>query len=103
MFESIDFGQGKIVYDDLKYLDEFLPLEEQIDSLKEDLFQVNYSNQYIIDVGWFPSFSLEGQFTIVLIKDYDWTNPVYKVSIKTISELKKSMEQCVSVLSNLIK
>lgn len=63
MFENVDFKKGKILYiDDCK-------------DLKEDLLQVQYANNYLLDVGWYGE---ENGFIIYIIKGYDWENPIRK-------------------------
>ena len=67
MFEGIDFGKGKVSFcDDGIYL-------------KEDLLQVEYSQNKIIDVGWYTE--LNG-FIIYVIQSNNWELPINKYIIK---------------------
>ncbi|MED4753609.1 hypothetical protein [Brevibacillus choshinensis] len=103
MFETINYGSGKVVYNDFVY-DKQIPFEEQLESFKEDLFQVVYQDRYIIDVGWYPSFSKDGEFQIVIIVDFDWEFPYFKRKCRSIEELENYMLECVSIVkSKLIK
>lgn len=77
--KNIDFGIGIVIYNDFN-LDTNNLLENQIWELKQDLLQVKYSdkhdNTYILDIGWYPEFNLDGAFKIVLIRNFDWDKPV---------------------------
>jgi hypothetical protein len=99
LFENVNFEQGMIVYNDLQ-IDEHDSLENQLDNLKEDLFQVNYEDRFIIDVGWFPSFSKDGAFRIVVIEDFEWDNPIYQKTCRSIMELKKYIEESITVVKS---
>lgn len=95
MFEKIQFEPGKIVYDDMQ-IDPNKSLEGQVDNLKEDLFQVNYNDKFIVDVGWFPSFSKDGHFRIVAIEGFNWEVPVFQKTCRTFIELREYVEEAVS-------
>lgn len=75
---SINFGKGVITYNNFN-IDISKPLENQIWELKEDLLQVSYSGRnsstYILDIGWYPEFNVNGNFKILLIRNYDWDIP----------------------------
>lgn len=61
--------------------------------LKEDLFQANYKN-YTIDIGWYPSFDLDGEFQVRIIKSGNWEEPIYKevfVDIFSVADAVKEM------------
>ncbi|WP_160675256.1 hypothetical protein [Clostridium sp. C8-1-8] len=95
--KNIDFGKGIVTYNDFN-IDITNPLENQIWELKQDLLQVNYSdkhdNTYILDIGWYPEFNLKGAFKIVLIRNFDWDNPMI---------MKKSnYEDFYSILANCV-
>lgn len=96
MFEKKWFEPGKVVFDDMQ-IDENASLDSQIDNLKEDLYQVNYDDKYIIDVGWFPSFSLNGHFRVVIIKDFDWESPIFQKKCRTFIELREFVEEAANI------
>ncbi|TYQ15358.1 UNVERIFIED_CONTAM: hypothetical protein Cloal_1801 [Acetivibrio alkalicellulosi] len=101
MFEDLDFTPGNVVYNDFDINDK-MPLSKQIYSLKEDLFQVNYNNKYIIDVGWYPEFNKSGKFNIVIIKDCNWEKPIEKKSCNDIKTLKVYIEEFSLKVKSLI-
>lgn len=68
------------------------------DELKEDMLQVEYPGGYLLDVGWRPSFNLNGNFYICLIKDFDWDTPIYNGSAKDIVSLLFEINQAINKL-----
>lgn len=94
---STDFSHknGVVTFDNL-FLDENKPLIDQLDDLKEDMLQVEFPNAYLLDVGWTPSFNINGKFKIVLIKDYDWQKPVYTGVATNVKDLEREMSLAVS-------
>lgn len=96
---NIDFleNKGNIVFNDFS-LKKNIPLNEQQDELKEDMLQVEYPGGYLLDVGWRPSFDINGRFYICLIKDFDWDTPIYKGSAKDIDSLLFEINQAINKL-----
>lgn len=94
---SIDFSRknGVVIFDNLS-LDENKLLIEQLDDLKEDILQVEFQNTYLIDVGWTPSFNINGKFKIVIIKDYDWQKPIYSGVATNLKDLEREISLAVS-------
>ena len=84
----------KITFNDL-VIDRNKSIFEQLDNLKEDLFQAQYQDE-ILDIGWYPSFSEKGKFVISIIKDFDWKNPIFKKEVKEIEDLLKSIVEILS-------
>lgn len=82
---------GVVSFNDF-IINKTIPLEAQLDNLKEDMLQIEFSDGYLLDVGWRPSFSKNGEFKIVLIKDFNWNEPVYAGSAKNIIALEKEIE-----------
>lgn len=101
MFEKLNFSPGKITYDDFN-ADPELPLSEQIGLLKEDLFQVCYEDRYIIDIGWYPSFSQDGNFQIIIIKDFNWSEPLCKIECRNMSDLNDCMKECAEMAKRAV-
>ncbi len=95
------FEPGLITYNDCN-ISIYMPLDDQIDALKEDLFQVQYGKKFLIDVGWYPSFNIKGKFRIRVIKDYDWTVPLFDKICRDIKTLNRYMEECIKVVNELL-
>jgi len=100
MFEKFDFGTG-INY---KYLDVQInpntPLSKQVDCLKEDMLQINYQDHLTLDMGWYPEFSDEESFVVVIILNDDWENPLVKMECRDIFTLEQNLEECVSIIKS---
>lgn len=79
-----------VLFDDF-LVDPSASLSDQLDILKEDMLQVELEGGYLLDVGWRPSFSPEGEFKILLIKDFDWDNPVYSGEAKSMGALEEQI------------
>lgn len=75
-----------------------MPLNKQIDILKEDMLQVEFPDGYILDVGWRPSFDVNGSFYIYLIKDFDWESHIYSGIAKDIYSLEVEIIQAINNL-----
>jgi len=102
MIKELDFTPGRIVYDDFD-IDPRISFEQQIFSLKEDLFQVNYNDKYLIDVGWGPEFDLKGKFKIRIIKNFNWIEPIYFRQTSDLKTLYTLLEECISIVRDLIE
>jgi len=96
------FVNGKIVYNDLLILED-TDLQYQIDSLKEDLFQVEYPASLLLDAGWYPSFSLTGSFQIRVIENYNWDMPLFFATSKTIPFLIKELSLAQNFIESHLK
>ncbi|UZE13821.1 hypothetical protein [Pseudomonas sp. B21-053] len=83
---DLTFIKGKITYDDFSFLKNFKN-SRQIESLKENLFQVEYLDTYLLDVGWYASFDINGSFEIRVIKAYDWNTPLFFSQTESIKTL----------------
>jgi len=75
--------------------------------LKEDLLQVEYSNELlssvIIDLGWYENESKDGNFKIFIIQHNDWDNPIFVIEFKTVSDLKYQLDRAIDLGLSLIK
>ena len=101
MFKDIDFFPGRITYNDL-LIDESLPFEEQEFAYKEDLFQVSYNEKLILDIGWYPEFCHEGKFLIVIVKNYNWEEPLYEKTCNEIISLKILVKESQRIIKKLL-
>lgn len=95
---SVDFKSGEIIYDEF-HIDFSKSFFEQIDSLTEDLLQVKYVDSYLLDLGWYPEYEVDGKFIVQLIKDGNWDAPKYKACCRSKKELMQILEIAVSFVS----
>ena len=65
------------------------PLDPVRHSLREDLIQVEFANGIIVDVGWYPAFSLDGCFQLFLVRDQNWEEPLRRADCSTLVELRE--------------
>ncbi|KHN55406.1 hypothetical protein [Pectobacterium fontis] len=94
---DLSIKSGNVTFDDF-HIDEEQPLENYLDILKEDMLQIEFPGEFILDVGWRPSFDIKGRFFIALIKNYDWENPIYHSSAKNIEDLKTKINEAVKII-----
>ncbi|SDM32775.1 hypothetical protein SAMN05428961_11411 [Paenibacillus sp. OK060] len=87
MFDDIDFSPGLIAYNGTEFLDQ------------EDIFQVryNYGMNIIIDVGWYRK-----EFAVVVIKDYDWDNPLMEKRCVDLNKLHDLVQECSEYVREII-
>lgn len=95
MFWNIDIKNGVVTYDDISFLTEDFNPHEQVDYLKEDMLQIQFHKNLILDVGWRPSFEEDGAFYVSLIKDFDWENPIAQEQVTDVTSLKKILSEFV--------
>ena len=77
------------------------PFSEQLDCLTEDLLQVKYPSNFLLDLGWYPEYKPKGSFVIQIIENENWKNPKYKKYCVTQQELKKNIKEAVLFVSKL--
>jgi len=99
---DLTFINGKITFDDLSLLKN-MDLLDQVESLKEDLLQVEYCESFLLDIGWYPSFEINGFFQIQVIKDYDWEIPLFISKAETIQALLIEIVAAQEFIGNEIK
>ena len=78
---EVDFKSGKITFS-APFVDVSSPYTEQLEVLSEDLIQVTYGENCILDVGWYPECDENGSLVIQVIKDKDWSSPIFRKSSK---------------------
>ncbi|AZB41840.1 hypothetical protein CEF21_05715 [Bacillus sp. FJAT-42376] len=79
-----------------------LALNEEDDRwylMSESLLQLNHSKKSImVDLGWYPDTSVEGNFSVDIIKNEDWENPLDSYETKDYREVIRFIE---STLKNI--
>ena len=91
---EINWCSGDVTFWDLDFLDADIPLPEQLDDLKEDLAQAHYGG-FILDIGWFPSFSEQGTFVVRVVHESDWETPLFLEKPATLSDMLESVGRAV--------
>lgn len=103
MINNIDFGVGNIVYNEF-HIDFNKKLDEQEDSLTEDLLQVEYPNNYLIDLGWYPECNANGNFVITVIYNFDWGKPILKKELDCNQDLiRNALLEAIQIVNSLLK
>lgn len=97
MLENIDFKDGEITFDNLLWLTE-KSFREDKEFLGEDLLQVSYFNNYVLDVGWYNISNKNGKFIIRGIKAMNWNTPLFEADAISLKELKRIIEVCIKVI-----
>ncbi|MCD1258190.1 hypothetical protein B5M42_004970 [Paenibacillus athensensis] len=103
MLEENCFSTGKIIYNELKDINARKLISDQTDLLKEDLFQVQYEEWVIVDVGWYPSFSVEGHFRTVVIQNCDWETPIFEKTCTDLELLQQHLLEALDIASKLVQ
>jgi hypothetical protein len=99
--DDVDWKNGRVVFWDLDTIDESRPLAEQTEELKEDLAQVEYPADIILDVGWYPEFSATGNFVVSVVRRTEWDPPLFQRSAVTTEELKARIVAAIQIASQL--
>ena len=95
--DILDPGDGFLDFWDLDDVNPDLPLEQQIDLLKEDLVQITFRNGTLVDAGWYPSFSPNGRFRILVIRNGDWTVPLLEAEARDLTDLLSALTRAISI------
>lgn len=102
MIDELNLNGVNVEYNEF-HIDFSKPLSEQIWELNEDLLQFSIGENYIVDVGYYPSNELNGRFKIVSIKDYDWENPVIIRNCSDYQSLVADIQAVINKTKELIK
>lgn len=78
MFDGMDFLSGSVTF-----------MES---SLQEDMLQVEYLDNYLLDVGWYEE---TRDFVIYIIKDYEWTKPVAEYRTKNEADIRELVNRAI--------
>ncbi|MDY3790954.1 MAG: hypothetical protein SOZ56_00595 [Oscillospiraceae bacterium] len=84
----------QITYDEFN-IDFSLPFMKQKDWLNEDLFQAS-SEDFIIDMGWYPEGDPAGKLRALLIKNHNWLEPVSEFEDNNAAMLEEHIRKLIS-------
>jgi hypothetical protein len=71
---------GIILQNNFDGINENVPLQNQLSLMAEDMLQIEFENDLILDVGWYFRSAAGGYFITYVIKDCDWDNPIINSS-----------------------
>lgn len=100
MLDKLELRDGIVTYDGISWLDddenEFI---NNKDKLTEDLLQISFFDEkYIVDVGWYPEFDENGQFTVLLIHNHDGQQSLHLEKVETIKYLLNSINKSIYMI-----
>ncbi|MBQ3011533.1 MAG: hypothetical protein IJA20_07350 [Methanocorpusculum sp.] len=78
MFQGFDFLSGEVTWQD--------------NCQQEDMLQVKYPNNYILDVSWVEG---TGQYIIRIIRDFEWRVPVAEYVANTEDGMKAFLNTAI--------
>lgn len=88
----------KIEFNDFTEYDIAIHGRHDCFELHEDLLQLlNEQARLVIDLGWYPSYDENGNYLLLLIKDYNWNFPLEKVVSRSKEEIVSYIEKWVDV------
>ncbi len=100
MIDASVFAPGKVIYNCFSISFE-KAFDQQLESLTEDLIQVEYEQGFIVDIGWYPEYDPKGSLVVQLIKDENWDKPVEKAIVANMDEMRDAIKRMKSVISIL--
>ena len=91
LFKEYDFSPGIVTFNDydISIEDE---INENNNNLTEDMLQVEFENNIILDVGWYSGIKC---FIVFVIKNYDWEKPLLRLESNSYIELKISLDKAM--------
>lgn len=102
LFEDISLRNGKIIFHNFD-IDPAIPFEKQKWSFKEDLIQITFGENYLVDVGWYPEADKNGCFVIEMIRNFDWENPLFEKQCKSYQGLKQCIQEAINMANSFSK
>ncbi len=91
------FYPGNVIYNAFN-IDFDKPYIAQLTELNEDLIQVEYNDNYLLDIGWYPEGDENGKMIIQLIHINQWDKPIIREEINNIDELFKNINKILAFI-----
>lgn len=90
---DIDIKNGVVSHDSISWMNEdFIINEDSVFDLSEDLLQITFGNQKILDVGWYTNLAGTGSFIIQVIENMNWDDPIYRFKCNDIKSVKEKIQ-----------
>lgn len=94
--KKLGFKSGTVEYNEF-HIDFSKSFSEQVECLTEDLLQVRYAENLLLDVGWYSEYEENGYLIIQVILDGDWDKPIYKEKSKDAIEFVNNLQKAVRI------
>lgn len=98
MYEKVEFNlpvQWKLNYNKLLKADpdKISSKDDKIwDEFSEDIVNmVNSEHNILLDVGWYPEFTSNGHYGLVVIENNEWQRPIEAFVTRSIEELTEKI------------
>ncbi|AWH86093.1 hypothetical protein HYN59_13665 [Flavobacterium album] len=99
MNNIFDISDGNLIFSNNCPLFSDVPLIYHKDDLREDINQITFKHieNLCIDIGWYGGDfeSGTGFFSIMIVRDADWDNPLYKKDCKTVKKLQVLLHEAL--------
>lgn len=99
--DYFEWKSGTVRYWDLDPIDCAKTAVEQVASLKEDLALVEFPHGINLDIGWYSSFSKDGTFVVVVVRDGCWDVPIFEERNGSVGQMIESVRRAISVASTV--
>lgn len=91
---------------DMEYFIDGIPNGDSWELFTQDLLQLQHDHyNLVLDLGWYPEADSKGNYKIVLLKKYDWENPIRTIESinkdKTIKAINKLLSEISKNHGNL--
>lgn len=100
--KKLNLFDGMVTYDNFD-INENVPLDKQLSSLREDMLQIEFGDRFTLDVGWQPDFDPDGYFIVYAIQDCDWEDSLSKEKCCTLKDLKIAIEKAAKLIDSMRK
>jgi hypothetical protein len=105
---ELNWKTGIVTLWEIDDLDLTQNVDSQIELLKEDLVHASFGASVVLDLGWYPEFSLRGQFGLVIVKltnekdfGHDWANPILELRFSDITRLAHKLNEAIEVAQRI--
>ena len=98
LLKDFNFQNGVVTYVDAGF-DLARSIQKQEDSLEEDVLQVRYPSQLLLDLGWYGR---EQLCRLMLIKDFNWEEPVAEWHPVSTEDLREALSEAVKTATQSV-
>lgn len=93
------FKSGKIVFNEF-HIDFSVDFFKQLECLLEDLLQVSYADNILLDVGGYPEYEENENLVVQVILDKNWDTPIYQSKSNNKKGFINGLLKAIIILRN---